>query len=467
MKRQSLEEMLCAAGNTVEMLRNTPAAPRVFPLVPAEYSNWRDEHLSWRTTVSLFDQTFHMENLYLEGPDALKLLSQVSANSYKNFPVDVAKQITVCNYEGYLIGDGILFHLEPERFLYVGLVPVANWIENQAITGKYKVKIERDRTPVAYPDGNAVERSCYRFQIQGPLAWKVIEKLNGGPMPEIKFFHMGRIKINGREVRALRHGMAGAPGLEVWGPYEERADIRNAIIEAGQEFGIRPVGILAYPGTAVESAWIPLPLPAIYTGDERMKAYREWLPAQSLEGFANLGGSYVSSNIEDYYVTPYEVGYGPFVRFDHEFIGREALEKMAAKPHRKKVTLAWEASEIARVQASLSDPVPYKYISLPNTNYTAVQYDTILLEGRQVGLSIFSCYSYNERTILSLSLIDPGIEIGAEVELVWGEENGGTRKKVVERHRQTKVRAIVSPAPYSRVAREEYATGWRTEALAR
>src|SRR5208337_1231956 len=115
----------------------------------------------------------------------------------------------------------------------------------------------------------------------------------------------------------------------------------------------------------------------------------------------------------DYYVTPYEVGYGPFVRFDHEFIGREALEKMAAKPHRKKVTLAWEASEIARVQASLSDPVPYKYISLPNTNYTAVQYDTILLEGRQVGLSIFSCYSYNERTILSLSLVDPGIEIGA------------------------------------------------------
>ena len=79
-------------------------------------------------------------------------------------------------------------------------------------------------------------RTCYRYQIQGPNAKQIIEKLNGGPFPEIKFFNMGEIKIKGRTVRALRHGMAGAPGLEIWGPYEEREEIRAAIVEAGKEF---------------------------------------------------------------------------------------------------------------------------------------------------------------------------------------------------------------------------------------
>ena len=467
MKRQSVEEMLQAAGNTVEALRNSQADQFAFPVIPTEFSNWRDEQRAWRDTAALFDLTYHMDNLYIEGPDALKLLSYVSANSYKNFPVDAAKQITVCAYDGYFIGDGILFHLEPELFCYVGLPSASDWIRYQAEIGKYNVKITHDPTPYARSDGRATQRSCYRYQIQGPLAWKVIEKLNGGPMPEIKFFHMGRIKINGREVRALRHGMSGEPGLEIWGPFEERFEIREAILEAGRDFGLLQVGSMAYPVASAESAWIAIALPAIYTGDARMKAYREWLPAMSFEGAPNLGGSYVSSNIEDYYLTPYEIGLGEFVRFDHDFIGREALEKMAAKPHRKKVTLAWNPEDVSRVQASMFEPEPYMYIGMPLVQYTSVECDSVLYQGKLVGTSRYCMYSYNERAILSLAVVDPDVEIGAEVELVWGEENGGTRKKVVEHHRQTTIRAIVSPAPYSRVAREEYAKGWRTEALAR
>ena len=75
---------------------------------------------------------------------------------------------------------------------------------------------------------------------------------------------------------------------------------------------------------------------------------------------------------------------------------------------------------------------------------------------------MFSGYSYNERSMLSLSTIDPEVEIGTEVALVWGEEGGGSRKTTVERHTQIDIRAMVSPAPYSRVAREFYAAGWRS-----
>jgi vanillate/3-O-methylgallate O-demethylase len=58
--------------------------------------------------------------------------------------------------------------------------------------------------------------------------------------------------------------------------------------------------------------------------------------------------------------------------------------------------------------------------------------------------------------------VNPEVEIGAEVHVVWGEPESGTRKKSVEPHRQLSVRAVVSPVPYSDAARKEYAEGWRT-----
>ena len=105
----------------------------------------------------------------------------------------------------------------------------------------------------------------------------------------------------------------------------------------------------------------------------------------------------------------------------------------------------------------------YKYIDLPLSNYASASYDKIEHEGKTVGFSMFAGYSYNERSMLSLGTIENDVEIGSEVTLYWGEEGGGSAKTTVEPHKQAKVRAIVSPVPYSRVAREEYASGWRTD----
>ena len=83
---------------------------------------------------------------------------------------------------------------------------------------------------------------------------------------------------------------------------------------------------------------------------------------------------------------------------------------------------------------------------------------------RIVGFSMFTGFSHNERCGLSLGVLDPDIDHGAELTLVWGEEGGGSNRPVVERHVQTEIRAIVSPCPYSEVARTSYAEGWRTQA---
>jgi vanillate/3-O-methylgallate O-demethylase len=463
MSYKNLEEKLKAVGNPATMLRNSQIGAYVYPVVPTEYTNWRDEQRAWRETCVLFDQSHHMVDIYVEGPDAIRMLSDLAINSFAKFPVDRAKQFVPCSYDGFVIGDGILFHLEQNKLVFVGRAPSANWIQFHAETGDYDVRIEKDDRSPGNPRGKAVVRKSYRFQIQGPNAWKVIEKLHGGPPPEVKFFHMDAINIKGRRVRALRHGMAGAPGLEIWGPYEEREEIREAIVEAGRDFGLAQVGNRAYATNTLESGWIPSPLPAVYTG-EKMKAFREWSGGDSYEAAGSIGGSFYSDDIEDYYVTPYELGYGPFVKFDHDFIGREALEKIADKPHRRKVTFAWNPDDVAKVFRSMLEPGAehYKYIDLPLSNYTSASYDKILHKGKVAGFSMFAGYSYNERSMLSLGIIDPGVETGTEVTLVWGEEGGGSKKTTVERHKQLDIRAVVSSVPYSRAAREEYAAGWRS-----
>ena len=462
MNEKSLEDLLKAAGNPVNLLRNSQIGAYVYPVVPYEYSNWRDEQRAWRESAVLFDQSHHMTNVYVEGPDALKMLSYLATNSFAKFPVNRAKQFSPCNYDGFVIGDGILFHLEENRLVFVGRAPVANWIQFHAGTGGYKVKIEKDDRSPSNPKGKAVVRSCYRYQIQGPNAPQILERLNGGPLPEIKFFNMDMINVAGRKVRALRHGMAGAPGLEVWGPYEEREEIRAAIVAAGKDFGLREVGARAYATNTLESGWIPSPLPAVYTG-EKMRAYRQWLPATGYEGTGSIGGSFESQNIEDYYMSPYDLGYGPFIKFDHDFIGREALEKMQTRPQRKKVTFAWHTEDVLKAFASMFETGDiYKYIDLPLSNYCSSSYDKVVSGGKTVGCSMFSGYSYNERSMLSLGVVNPDIEVGTEVTIVWGEPDGGTRKTTVERHKQLEIRATVSPVPYSKVVRETYAKGWRT-----
>ena len=452
MSSQSLEALLQTVASPVELARNSQIGPYVYPKVPGEFSNWHDEQHAWRETSCLFDQSHHMTDLTIKGPDALKLLSATGINSFATFAVNKAKQFVACNYDGYVIGDAILFYLDNDVFSLVGRPSAHNWVQYHGETGDYDVTFERDERSAVNPTG----RRLYRYQVQGPTALEVLEKVTGGPLPEIKFFNMGEITIAGHTVRALHHGMSGVPGLELFGPWAEGDEVKAAIVEAGKEFGLAQVGSRVYATNTLESGWIPCPLPAIFTGDD-LKSYREWLPANGYEGTGSLGGSFYSNDISDYYLTPWDLGYGPFVKFDHDFTGREALEKMG-DPKRKKVTLAWNGEDVARAMGTqFQKENRAKYIDLPLSNYSTWPNDKILQDGKMVGVSTFSGYSSNESSMLSLAIVNAEqSEPGTEVTLVWGEEGGGSSKPVVERHVQTEIRAIVSPVPYAEVVRASY-----------
>jgi glycine cleavage system aminomethyltransferase T len=452
---KSLEDLVQSAGNPAKMLRNSQTGPYVYPVVPPEYSNWRDEQRAWQEACVLFNQSYHMTDMYVQGPDALKLLSDLGVNSFKGFEVDKAKQFVACNYDGYVIGDVVLFYLDKDLFNLVGRPSIHNWVQYHCETRGYNAKLERDERSVSKP-GSFV-RKAYRFQLQGPNAMKLIEKVTGKPAPEVRFFNMTNLTIAGRKVRGLRHGMVGQPGLELFGPWEDGDAVKEAIVEAGKEFGLRLVGARAYSSNTLESGWIPSPMPAVYTG-ERMKAYRQWLPANCYEAIASLGGSFYSNNIEDYYLTPYDLGYGSIVKFDHDFIGREALEKIAPNPKRKKVTLALNEEDVTHAIGSMFQKTNRaKYFDFPSAVYSTLPYDKVLRDRETVGISTWCGYSSNEGRMLTLAILDNEFaEPGTEVTFVWGEEGGGSSKPTVERHVQTEIRAIVSPVPYSEVARVSY-----------
>ena len=453
MSYKNLHEALQSVRRPVELLRNSQIGPYQFPVVPSEFTNWRDEQRSWRETCALFDQSHHMTDLYVEGPDALKLFKALGVNTFENFKPNTAKQFVACSHGGYVIGDAILFHLAENKFNLVGRPPALNWVQYNLAAGGYDATAERDERSFV----NAGHRKSYRYQVQGPNAAKVMAKVIGAPTPDIKFFQMDTLMIAGRPVRALRHGMVGQPGWELFGPWADNEAVRDAIVEAGQEFGIRRVGARTYPTSTLESGWIPSPLPAVYTGKE-LQAYREWLPGNGYEAIASLGGSFNSKKIEDYYLTPYDLGYGPFVKFDHEFIGRKALEKHAKKPKRRKVTLAWDGDDVGKALNTLFKTGGLtKYIDLPLANYSTLPFDRVVKGGETIGLSTYTGYSFNERSMLSLACVDiKHAKPGTKVHVIWGEEEGGSTKPTVERHKQVKIRATVQPAPYGETARTAY-----------
>ncbi len=449
MSADSLEAAITRTGGAVDFLRNAQARPHTFPVRP-EFSNWRSEQTSWRETCALLDQSHHMTDLFLRGPDALGLLERLAVNSFATFTPGKAKQYVAVNPDGFIIGDAILFHLPDGSFDLVGHPMVHDWVAFHAQTEGLNIELEWDENSIVRTSGPPKQ---YRFELQGPTAAAIVEAVTGRDLPDVRFFNMTSFEIADLTVDALRHGMAGQPGFELFGPWEQGERIREALLAAGEEYGLVQVGSRAYSTANLESGWVPAPFAAIFSGDE-MKAYREWLPAPKA---GSLAGSLDSEDVTDFYLTPYELGYGKVIAFDHDFVGREALEARADAPAREKVTLVWNAQDVAdAIGSQLGQENSAKFMEWPKSRYGLYQADTVLLDGEQVGVSQDCGYIYNEKSFVSLASIDTNrAPIGSEVTVVWGESPNST-KPAVEPHVQVELRATVAPTPYVSFARSSY-----------
>ena len=452
MSSESLAAALARVGSPTELLRHLASPPSTFPVRP-EFTNWRSEQRAWVDSCALLDQSHHMTDLFIEGPDALRLLSGLAVNTFAGFGVGKAKQYVAVDPDGHLIGDGILFHLEEELFDLVGHPMVIDWVTFHLERGDYEATVERD-------DNSAVRTSgppkLYRYELQGPTAAALIEQVTGAPLPDVRFFHMTEFGIAGRRVRGLRHGMAGQPGFELFGPWEDGDAVLEALLTAGADHGLVRVGAKAYSTANLESGWVPAPMTALFSDHPLMQEYREWLPVGKV---GSIGGSHAPADISGHYLTPFDIGYGRNVRFDHDFIGREALEQLAEAPPRTKVTLVWDADDVTAAVGSAYRPAPgAKYIEMPKARYATHHEDEVLKDGRQIGISLDCGYLANERVMVSLATLENEYaEPGTEVTVVWGERPV-SGKPAVEDHVQVEIRATVAPVPFVDFAREGYRT---------
>lgn len=460
---KTLQDLINSKPNLVDYLYNDTISPfhvsrtSLFAkYIAPEYTNWRAEQRAWREAATLFDQSHHMPGVFVKGRDAKKMLNYLGINTFSNLSTDRAKQFIVCSPRGHVIGDVILYYYgDDEGFELNSSVPACNWVMYHAQTGQFDVEAKLDITTPFNPSGKRVK---YRFQLEGPKAKAILEELVKGGWPELKFFHTAVVEIAGCKVRVLRHGMSGNVGVEISGPYDDMEIVRGAILKTGEKYGIRRGGTRSYFSTVLENAWMAYPVPGIYTGAD-LAEYRKWLPADAWEANVQLGGSLYTNNIEDYYQTPWCMGYEHMVKFDHDFIGREALEASLKKPRRTKRTLLWNKDDVMKVFSSQFGEGPiYKHIEFPTSYFGWPQADEVLsADNERIGMSCHCGYNVNEREMLSLvSIREDFAEVGTEVVLVWGEVNGGSRKPHVEPHEQIKIRATVSPAPYAKSTRDRF-----------
>jgi vanillate/3-O-methylgallate O-demethylase len=448
----SLQDLITNTPNLVEYLYNdvtsvhASMAGGVKP-VPGAFSNWRDEQAAAAETAALLHQTYNMPSLFIKGPNALKLLKSIAVNTFENYGLDRGKQFVACAPNGYLIGDCILYRHGEESFELVSGAPVQNWVQYRAKSDGGGVEVFLDNSSNINPTGRRVR---YRFELAGPSAKKIFDRLVDGGAPEIGFFRTRTVRMKGHDVFALRHGMVGSFAVELSGPFEEQPEVRSYILEVGQEFGLKPIGMDAYYSN-VQSGWIPYPVPGIFT-DPVLEDYRRSLPATTFEANYQLGGSFVSTTIEGYYATPYDYGYGNVIKFDHDFYGRDALQRVPDEARRQKVTLVWDRDDVMRVLRSQLGPSPrYKSIEFPNVSYAWSPHDQVRSRnGELVGISRHAAYQNPIGEVLSLAIFNREHAIvGSEVIIIWGEPGGGSRKPQVERHEQTTIRARIAPAPYA------------------
>ena len=411
---------------TIEAMRKTPEGYFTSRWGQPEYTDWMDESLSWKESCYIGDWSFLWERRF-RGPDVLKLFADVSVNSFAKFDIDQSKHVIHCNSDGKVIHEGILSRLGEQEFMLFGRGGF--WVDYQLRKGRYNASSEVD--------------DWFNFQVSGPKAVHVVEKVTGQNVRDIKFMRSGKVRIAGCEVLALRQGMAGEPGYELQGPRRHAEAVYDAVLTAGREFGIRRLGGRAAFINHLEACYPTIVtdyLPAIF-GEDMQEYLAEFTAA--MPAFAstfNIAGSFEAEHVSAWYRSPVELGWGKNVKLDHDFIGRAALERELAAPRRTMRTLVWNADDVVEVYASLfRRDAPYHFMEMPRDQRGFMYADKVLSDGKLVGVSTSRGYSYYFREMLSLCTIDISCsEPGTNVTVVWG--NPGEP--------QCEIRATVAQAPY-------------------
>ncbi|WP_198318425.1 aminomethyltransferase family protein [Arthrobacter sp. YN] len=397
-------------------------------LEPDEYRGWEIESRAAKSTCFVGDWTPVLLHMHVEGPDATRFFNSIAVNSFENYGVGQAKHLVLCNEQGKVMGEGILMKLGENEYHYTS-TPGVIWANYLFQKGSY--------------DAVATDLTGQRFiiQLQGPSSLALLNEIVDETVAGLRFMRFEDRQIAGAKVRVLRQGMAGELGYELHGDMNDSIGVWNAILQHGAKFGLERQGARARMINHVEASF---PTPGV-----------DFIPAwvdHGNEEFGNLmsdsviwsfltktHGSYPTAGPSDFYYSPYELGWGRNVAFDHDFTGRAALEAEAGREGRKHVTLVWDSKDCAEVISSLFDENPYEPMQLPRGGLGLLRVDAVRSGDELVGASVSRCFSPHFRQMISLAVVDPDFaDPGTEVTVTWGAQG----------ERQKEIRAVVAGAPY-------------------
>ena len=415
---------------------------------PYEFSDWRDETSSWKTTCYLHAGLNPCDTLVIKGPDTIRFLSAVCATNMDNFEVGRIKHGLIVDDQGYVMQDGVMMRTGEEEVITYWMTPMLNYYIDTWAAGKYDVTYEN------------ITGKVFLYQIGGPKSIDVIEAACGKDLRDVKHLRFIKGTIAGHEVTIARVGMAGTLAYEVHGAFDDHEDVYMKIFEEGEKYGLRRLGSHCYAMNHAENGFPQFGVHFTYPRKlhkevmdymaSKPEEHGMWLfLATTLKMRGSAAGDY-----RNYIHNPYELGWGKMIKFDHDFVGKEALEKIKAEDKRTIVSLEWNADDIAEVFKSQflgTGTEPYKYIEEPvdwrdwPDTEAGLDRDFVLNKaGEKIGLSFGRQNACYFRKMISDCCIDKAYaELGTEVYVLWGDPG----------QKQIKIRATVARYPYNNVLR--------------
>jgi vanillate/3-O-methylgallate O-demethylase len=374
------------------------------------------------------------------GPDACKFLNSVSVNDFTKLKYKGIRHMLILNDKGQILSDGVVMRIAEDRYRTYWLNPPIQYL------------VETSDMDVHGEDMTGKE---YFIQIDGVKSLEILEDALQQDLHDIAFAHRRTVEVDGHEVLVLRLGMSGDLAYEIHGPIDEYAYMYERVWASGKKFGARPCGNHAYAEFNHTEGGFPnilqhYPMP-LFESDPGLTEYLRKNPGM---GGTNLNRKLIgsSTDLEERFVTPYDVGWDFLIRYDHEFTGKAALEAIKDNPPRTLVTLEWNPEDIGAVMAAMNTPggEPVDDISqqcdmplVSNSFFGQVGYradDVLTSDGVKVGITAGRIHSYNYNATISLAFVSPKVSAeGTELVVLWGTP--GTK--------QMKIRAKVAHTPYN------------------
>ncbi|MBW3583030.1 MAG: glycine cleavage system aminomethyltransferase GcvT [Euryarchaeota archaeon] len=308
--------------------------------MPVQYSSIKEEHEAVRTHVGLFDVS-HMSNLRIEGPGAEALLSRTTVSDAAKLKVGRGVYTAVLRDDGTILDDTIFYRMADDSFY---LVPNAGL--NEAVRAALEAHADDVEGDVTVTD---VSRATCIFALQGPDAPAVL-KAAGADVPDTPPFRIHEAQVDGAVCQVATTGYTGETGYELFVSEERGPEVFEALLDAGKVHGIEPVGLGARDTLRLEM------------------------------GFALAGNEFEGGR------TPLEAGLGWAVKWDHDFVGKEALVRQKeTDDHDRLVGLELSGRGIAR----------HGYAVLDGS-------------GQQVGIVTSGTLSPSLDTAIALAYVRPG-----------------------------------------------------------